>query len=85
MSGLVSGTWAAPGRVNLIGEHTDYNDGFCLPFALPQQVTVTASVGAPGLWVVRSSAYPDAVEFGTDDEPINVIPAPIVRKLGAGE
>ena len=29
-----------PGRVNLIGEHTDYNDGLCLPFAIARGVTV---------------------------------------------
>src|SRR5215208_472739 len=33
----------APGRVNLIGEHTDYNDGLCLPFAVERGVTVTAT------------------------------------------
>ncbi|HEX8102261.1 MAG TPA: galactokinase [Solirubrobacteraceae bacterium] len=32
----------APGRVNLIGEHTDYNDGLCLPFAIEAGITVTA-------------------------------------------
>lgn len=37
------GVWAAPGRVNLIGEHTDYNAGFCLPVALPHRTTVAAS------------------------------------------
>ncbi|MFD6968282.1 galactokinase [Streptomyces sp. NPDC059949] len=36
------GLWAAPGRVNLIGEHTDYNDGFALPIALPQTTLLAA-------------------------------------------
>ncbi|WP_035748011.1 galactokinase [Glycomyces sp. NRRL B-16210] len=37
------GAWAAPGRVNLIGEHTDYNDGFVMPFALPFYAAVAVS------------------------------------------
>ena len=37
------GLWAAPGRVNLIGEHTDYNDGFVLPFALPERTVVAVA------------------------------------------
>jgi galactokinase len=32
----------APGRVNLVGEHTDYNDGLCLPFAIERGITVAA-------------------------------------------
>lgn len=37
------GCWIAPGRVNLIGEHTDYNEGFVLPFALSHGAIVAAS------------------------------------------
>ncbi|WP_019136560.1 galactokinase [Cellulomonas massiliensis] len=38
------GVWSAPGRVNLIGEHTDYNGGLCLPVALPHRTYVALTV-----------------------------------------
>jgi galactokinase len=45
----------APGRGNLIGEHTDYNDGFVLPFALAQGVTVRGAARDDGVLDVRSA------------------------------
>ena len=36
-------TWSAPGRVNLIGEHVDYNGGRVLPFAIDRRTEVTIS------------------------------------------
>lgn len=38
------GIWSAPGRVNLIGEHTDYNGGFVLPFAINRRTVVALGV-----------------------------------------
>src|SRR5438309_2482634 len=50
--------WFAPGRANLMGEHTDYNEGMVLPFALAQGVTATVTGRADGLLVMRSKQMP---------------------------
>jgi galactokinase len=62
-----AGVWAAPGRVNLIGEHTDYNDGFVMPYALPQRVTVAAALRPDDTWTVTSLNNSDTQTFGRSD------------------
>ncbi|GAA5202846.1 galactokinase [Microbacterium jejuense] len=55
------GTWSSPGRVNLIGEHTDYNDGFVLPFAIQHRTHVALAPRADGVFRVRvASTFDDA-------------------------
>ena len=55
-------TWSAPGRVNLIGEHTDYNDGFVLPFAIQHRTHVALTPREDGVVRVSSTFDAEAVE-----------------------
>lgn len=50
-------TWAAPGRVNIIGEHTDYNGGLSLPIAIPQRVRCTLVARTDGIVRVSSRQH----------------------------
>lgn len=56
-----TGVWAAPGRVNLIGEHTDYNAGLCLPIALPHRTFIALKPREDTKVRVVSDVAPDAV------------------------
>ncbi|PJN36968.1 galactokinase [Streptomyces sp. CB02959] len=63
-----AGTWAAPGRVNLIGEHTDYNDGFVMPLALPHTTIAAAAPRTDGVLRLHSAGAPGGiVTLRTDD------------------
>jgi galactokinase len=59
--GAPEGVWLAPGRANLMGEHTDYNDGFVLPFALGHATTAAAARRPGRTLTLCSLQEPDAV------------------------
>jgi galactokinase len=61
--------YAAPGRINLIGEHTDYNLGFALPIALPQRTVVTFEPDHRGGIEARSDRAGDAQWIPGDTAP----------------
>ncbi|MFE5405781.1 galactokinase [Streptomyces sp. NPDC056580] len=82
------GVWAAPGRVNLIGEHTDYNDGFVMPFALPHRTTAAVSSRTDGVLRLHSADIGgEAVELALDalapqsDKDWTAYPAGVVWAL----
>jgi galactokinase len=61
--------YQAPGRVNLIGEHTDYNDGFVMPAAIGFYTRVAAATRADRKLVIHSENYSERVEFDLDHLP----------------
>ena len=64
--------YAAPGRINLIGEHTDYNLGFALPIALPERTVVSLKPDGGDVLRVGSADETDDVVIPLATEPGDV-------------
>jgi galactokinase len=65
--GEPDGLWQAPGRVNLIGEHTDYNDGYVLPFAIDRSTAAALAVRDDGRIRVASTFDDQVVDLPMAD------------------
>jgi len=61
------GVWSAPGRVNLIGEHTDYNEGFVLPFAINKRTVLALGLRDDGVLRIASSFADEVAEIAIAD------------------
>ena len=70
-------TYRAPGRVNLIGDHTDYNEGFVLPLAVDLECALRVRPREDGRVVLRSVDRPGQVEIAADGttDPTTVEPS----------
>ncbi|MCX4511385.1 galactokinase [Streptomyces sp. NBC_01619] len=70
------GVWAAPGRVNLIGEYTDFNDGFVMPLALPHTAVAAVARRTDGVLRVHSA--------GMDQGVVELSADSLVPRAGTG-
>jgi galactokinase len=67
MFGAEGRVYRAPGRVNLIGEHTDYNDGFVMPAAIDFSTWVAVAPRGDRRLVIHSENFGETVEFDLDE------------------
>jgi galactokinase len=67
--GLEPKVFSAPGRVNLLGEHTDYNDGFVLPCAVGFTTRVAIAPRSDQILALVSEGFPDRFEFDLNKLP----------------
>lgn len=71
--GEPDGVWSAPGRVNLIGEHTDYNYGFVFPFGIDRRTYVAVRLREDNLCRVGSSFSSEVYEYEiSDSKPVSL-------------
>src|SRR6266850_406688 len=69
MFGAPAKIFRAPGRVNLIGEHTDYNDGFVMPCAIGFSTRVALSARSDRKLMIRSEEFSEQLEFDLENLP----------------
>jgi galactokinase len=67
--GIPAAIGHAPGRVNLLGEHTDYNEGFVLPIAIPQQTHVAIRRSTDNFFNLHAATLELSVSFGLGTPP----------------
>ena len=75
---------SAPGRINLIGEHTDYNGGFVLPCAIDRRIAVAIGKGSRGGFETRlySADFSEACEAGEKDDSWGDYPRGVAWAMG---
>ena len=66
-----NGLWSAPGRVNLIGEHTDYNDGYVFPFAINRRTYAAVALREDQMICVASSFSNEKIQVSLNDISTN--------------
>ena len=66
-TGLAKGTFSAPGRVNLIGGHTDYNEGFVLPIAIEKKIIMLGQLRRDRLVQIFDLGYKAEAKFSLDN------------------